>query len=414
MPDAPRGLSRRDLLRQGALGSVGLSLASFSRPAEASGQPHIRRRVTLGRTGLEVPDIGFGSFALEGDERLVRHALDRGITHFDTAVSYTEGAAERTLGRALRGRRHEVTLTTKIEARADQPAGALMRELETSLRRLQTDYVDIHLNHAVNDLARLTNPGWQEFVARAKEQGKIRFAGMSGHGTHLAQCVDHAVREDLVDVVLVAFNFSQDPDFVDRVRQKAYGLASRFDLITPQPGLPEVLARAHARRVGVMAMKTLKGAQLNDMRPYETGGTTFAQSAFRFVLSNPHVDALVVTMKSEAMVDEYVAASGWRPPGTEELALLERYEALFGGSQCQPGCGACAASCPAGVPISDVLRARMYDRDYALPAQARETYTGLPVSAAACAGCATQACLTACPQGLPIPKLTADAHHRLA
>ena len=95
-------LSRRELLRAGVLAGVGWRLGAAPVDAwGASEPPRIRRRVTLGRTGLEVPDISFGTFALRGDERLVHHALERGITHFDTAEGYTRGDAERTLGQGL-------------------------------------------------------------------------------------------------------------------------------------------------------------------------------------------------------------------------------------------------------------------------------------------------------------------------
>ena len=408
-------LSRRAFLRLGLLAGAGLPLGGAASAAGVgtADLPRVRRRATLGRTGLEVSDIGFGTFALRGDERLVHHALDRGITHFDTAESYTGGEAERTLGRALRGRRDRVTLTSKYVAEAGDSAETQMRVLEESLRRLQTDHVDLYLNHAVNDVARLENPGWQEFVQRAKAQGKIRFAGMSGHGPRLAECLEHALEQKLVDAVLVAYNFSQVPGFRERVKDYAWGLAAELDVVAPQQKLPALLARAHAQGVGVMVMKTLKGARLNDMRPYEKAGTTFAQAAFRWVLSNRDVDALVVTMKGPEMVDEYVAASGWTGEQLEDLPLLARYEALHGDSQCQPGCGACAGSCPYGVPISDVLRARMYALDYAEPALAALEYATLGAGAAACLGCSGQPCLPACPSGISIQRLGSDTHLRL-
>ena len=409
------GLSRRDFLRLGASAGFGLTLGSIAAaPASRAAEPpRIRSRPTLGRTGLVVPDIGFGSFALRGDERLVHHALERGITHFDTAESYSDGEAERTLGRALRGRRDQVTLTSKYAAEASDSADEQMAVLEGSLRRLQTDHIDLYLNHAVNDVARLQNPGWLEFVERAKAQGKIRFAGMSGHGPRLGECLEHALDRGIVDAVLVAYNFSQEPGFRERLKDYAWDLASRFDVVAPQQKLPALLHRAHAQGVGVMVMKTLKGARLNDMRPYEMGGASFAQAAMRWVLSSPDVDALVVTMKSAAMVDEYVAASGWRSAHADDLPLLARYEALFGDSQCQPGCGACAGSCPHGVPISDVLRARMYDVDYGEPALAARAYAALGAGAAACLACAEPSCLAACPSRIPIRRLGMDAHHRL-
>jgi len=86
--DALGSWTRRRFLQHGGLAGASVGLAgSWIRPARAepSPAPQIRRRVTLGRTGLEVPDISFGSFSLETEEDLVRHALDRGITHFDTA-----------------------------------------------------------------------------------------------------------------------------------------------------------------------------------------------------------------------------------------------------------------------------------------------------------------------------------------
>ena len=73
----------------------------------------MRRRVKLGKTGLEVPDIGFGSSSLSGDAALVQHAFARGITYFDTAESYQGGSSEETIGRALAGRRDEVLLASK-------------------------------------------------------------------------------------------------------------------------------------------------------------------------------------------------------------------------------------------------------------------------------------------------------------
>jgi predicted aldo/keto reductase-like oxidoreductase len=408
-------LSRRELLRAAALAGIGLPLGALGAAAADAipATPQIRRRATLGRTGLEVSDIGFGTFALRGDERLVHHALDRGITHFDTAESYTEGDAERTLGRALRGRRDRVTLTSKYVSEAGTSADEQMRVLEESLRRLETDHVDLYLNHAVNDVERLENPGWREFVGRAKAQGKIRFAGMSGHGPRLTECLDYALTHELADVVLVAYNFAQEPGFRERIKDYAWNLAAELDVVASQQRLPALLARAHRQGVGVMVMKTLKGARLNDMRPYESEGATFAQAAFRWVLANRDVDSLVVTMKSPAAVDEYVVASGWRSEHRADLPLLARYEALHRDAQCQPGCGACAGSCPHGVPISDVLRARMYAVDYALPAQAAREYATLGAGAALCVGCSGTPCLSACPSGIPIQRLTSDAHERL-
>ena len=156
------------------------------------------------------------------------------------------------------------------------------------------------------------------------------------------------------------------------------------------------------------------GARLNDMRPYETGGATFAQAAFRWVLSSPDVDGLLVSMNDTASIDEYVAASGAGPLSAEELGLLGRYAELQGPRYCRPGCGACAESCPAGVEIAEVLRTRMYDVDYRDPLLARTDYAALGSGgASACLSCEGAPCLGACPPGLPIAAFTRDTALRL-
>jgi predicted aldo/keto reductase-like oxidoreductase len=130
-------------------------------------------------------------------------------------------------------------------------------------------------------------------------------------------------------------------------------------------------------------MKTLMGARLNDMRPYEADGATFAQAAFRWTLSNADVDALIISMTSTERIDEYVGASGGAEVTASDLNLLRRYAALNGTSYCRQACNDCAGACPYGVPIADVLRTRMYATDYEDVAFARDEYAALPVNAEA-------------------------------
>jgi len=410
-------LHRREVLRAGAVAAAGaaagggLVLGVAPLGAEAaespdSGGARVRRHPVLGRTGLRVPDIGFGGSRLAGDEALVRRALDRGVTYFDTAEDYTGGESERTLGRALAGDRQRVVLGSKVKCGAHERRDSLMRRLEASLRRLRTDWVDLYFNHAVNDVDRIANPEWAEFTERAAEQGKIRWRGLSGHGGRLIECLDHALDHDLVDVILVAFNFGQDPAFYQRFTRS-------FDFVAVQPDLPRVLAKAKAKDVGVLAMKTLRGAKLNDMRPYEAGGATFAQAAFRWVLSHDDVDALIVTMRQPEEVEEYLGASGWTRPRAGDAALLVGYERAFGDTQCRYACAACAGACPAGVPVAEVLRSRMYAADYGDPALGREQYAALGGGASPCLACDGSPCAGACPHGLPIAELTRDAARRL-
>jgi predicted aldo/keto reductase-like oxidoreductase len=393
-------LDRRELIRRGLALGMAPALLPLAGGASAANEaaPGIRRRVRLGQTGLELPDIGFGSSSLSGDEALVRHALARGITYFDTAESYRSGRSEETIGRALAGRRDEVLIASKQSASATVKRAELFETLEGSLRRLRTDRIDVYFNHAVNDPKRLQNDEWLEFATRAKQQGKIRFTGMSGHGGRLVECLDLAAREKLFDVVLVAFNFGQDPAFYQR-------FTGSFDFVARQPELPRTLRTLREAGVGVIAMKTLRGARLNDMRPYEGAGATFAQAAFRWIFSTGLADALVVTMNSPAQVDEYLGASGGTQPHPADAGLLRRYARRSAATQCRYGCSECTGACPAGVSIPDALRARMYAFDYEDPELAR---AALPEAGplAACLGCDGSPCASACPHGVTIPALT--------
>jgi predicted aldo/keto reductase-like oxidoreductase len=328
------------------------------------------------------------------------------VTLFDTAESYRFGWSEEALGEGLAGMRDRVVLTSKTKAGARDRQADMMAALEGSLRRLRTDHLDIYFNHAVNAVDRMQNEEWWAFTERAKQQGKIRFRGMSGHGSRLVPSLDYAIDHDLADVILVAYSFAQDPSFFDRLRHT-------FHYVDIQPELPRVLAKAKQKEVGVLAMKTLMGARLNDMRPYERDGATFAQAAFRWVLSDPHVDALLISMTSAQAIDEYVAASAAPEVRGQNLRLLARYAYLQDARYCRHGCNCCEGACPQGVEIAEVLRTRMYDVDYGDRALAKQDYAALGTDASACLTCAHQACLGACPYGIPIPAFTRDAATRL-
>jgi predicted aldo/keto reductase-like oxidoreductase len=229
---------------------------------------------------------------------------------------------------------------------------------------------------------------------------------MSGHAGRLIECLDHALDTKSVDVILVAYNFGQDPAFYQKFTRS-------YDFIARLPELPRVLEKAKASGVGVVAMKTLMGARLNDMRPFERGGATFAQAAFRWVLSNTNVDALIISMTSPAHVDEYLGASGGRAAAADDLPLLSRYAGLSGSTYCRHGCAECLTACPRGVEIGEVLRTRMYAVDYGDMALARAEYAMIGAGAAACLACTATPCRNACPHGVPIARFVGPTHRML-
>ena len=130
----------------------------------------------LGKTGLKVTTVGFGSM-ITSDPTVITRALDMGITYYDTARGYQHGNCERMLGAALKGRRKDIVLSSKSEAKTAADATA---DLETSLKELGTDYLDIWYIHSRDNPAQVPDelvPAW----IKAKEQGKIRHIGLSTH-----------------------------------------------------------------------------------------------------------------------------------------------------------------------------------------------------------------------------------------
>jgi uncharacterized protein len=179
-------MDRRDFLRKSAVVSVAASLDP--KLSRASEQPVPRR--TLGRTGEKVSMIGIGGYHLgapsvEEQEaiRIVRAALDNGINFLDNCWDYNNGVSEERMGKALRdGYRQKAFVMTKIDGRTKAAAA---QQLEESLRRLQTDHIDLLQFHEV---IRDTDPerifaagGGMEAVLEAKKQGKVRYIGFTGH-----------------------------------------------------------------------------------------------------------------------------------------------------------------------------------------------------------------------------------------
>ena len=398
--------NRRNFLKAGVLATAAITTPT-RQPFARNFKGEVKSYKRLGRTNLKVSDISFGTSRLRsGEEHLIHHAIDRGINYFDSAEGYTRGQAEKVLGNALTGKRDQVYLVSKTMIGPETKQTEMMERLEKSLKSLKTDYVDIYMNHAVNDVKVVANPEWLSFIQLAKKQGKIRFTGISGHGGYLVDCINYALDQDMIDIMLTAYNFGQDPKFYE-------GLTRRFDWIATQEALPKAISRAKDMDVGVIAMKTLMGARLNDMRPYEQDGSTYSQAAFKWVLSNDEVDALVITMKTTEEIDEFLAASGSSQLSRIEGQLLKQYAKLNGMSYCKQVCNSCEGSCPAQVPIADVMRTRMYAIDYKDIEFAKDEYAVLESDAASCLTCSGEPCKNACPKGVEISKWCAPTHKML-
>jgi uncharacterized protein len=368
------------------------------KPSPTWEESRVQNYRPLGRTNTQMSDISFGCSGLD-NVGVVKRALERGITYFDTSPDYSRAGSERVLGEAIKGHpRDTLFLVSKFctptgHLSNEVPVKDVMAAVEASLKRLGTEYLDLAHIHACDSIDRLMNPNIHEAFDLLKAQGKLRFLGVSSHTPHLETVMRHAVDCGRFDIIMVAYNFRNWPD------------------------LTTIFRDAKQKGVGVVAMKTLKGAQhtaLADFTPSER--ESFAQAAFKWVLSNQDVSGLVVSINSLTQIDEYLHASG-QPLQRADIALLEKYDRLVANTYCRPGCGDCLPACPYDIPIDDVLRYAMYYENYGQQRVAMEEYSHVPSArrASQCVDCKAP-CEQACPFGVPIKEklLRADRWLRLA
>jgi len=224
MPKHPK-LTRREFLETSGLAAGAVAALPTLRPplakdaALASKLPHR----TLGRTGQSVSILAFGCgsrFLMYPEEQasaVLNQAIDSGIDYFDTAVSYGDGESERRVGRVMATRRNEVFLATKIPGRS-RTCDAALKEVEASLKRLQTDQIDLVHLHSLGDAADLAK------IAGLKSDEVARFIGIASHtdGAVMAQAIEH----NELDCVQLAMN----PARAARFEELALPMANKKNL----------------------------------------------------------------------------------------------------------------------------------------------------------------------------------------
>jgi uncharacterized protein len=392
------GLKRRQFITSIASGAVGLGVAGRLQggpsdvPAarQETAAPKIQKYNALGQTGLKVSDVSCGAISLF-EPNVLRYAYESGVTYFDTAEVYLRGKGESYVGQGLKGVREKVVITTKHMMNFGQKIerSAVIKRVDDSLRRLQTDYVDVAMVHSIEDLTPLLK---NEEVLGAydelKKAGKVRFTGFSTHNAKVT--LKQALEADFPQVVLVIYSHMEGKEI-------------------------EPLVKAvRAKGIGTVAMKIFAGNQQGNLKGMVGPKMSYPQAAIRWVMSNPDFDSCIPTMSSYSHVEEYVAASG-QPLDRAALDMIARYREQAGSRFCRVSCTACLAACPANVAVNDVLRYAMYHEDYGMERMAADSYAELEPGRKplGCAGCSAP-CESACPHGLPVRERLLHSHEVLS
>lgn len=251
---------------------------------------------TLGRTGLVVTRLGIGGAYCDSADGY-RAALDCGVNYVDTAHSYRDGEDEKTIGRAIRGRRADLVIATKTLKR--DAAGA-REELETSLRSLDVDHLDIWQLHYVNtpaDREQVLAPGGAlEAATKAREQGLVRFVGVTGHDW--AE-VGKDLATGLFDTVLCWYNCAM-----------------------PEPQM-QVFPEAMRQGTGVVIMQTTRNDKL-----FNDSAAPAPEDFYRYVLDTPGVNVALMGLRDLPRFQRVARALTERVTlSAEEKSVLEMYGA---------------------------------------------------------------------------------------
>jgi hypothetical protein len=370
--------SRREFLSAGlALPVAGAAknLGLLGSDAEAKAPvvaPKLDYR-TLGKTGLKVTSLGFGCM-ITSDPSVITRAADLGVNYFDTARGYQHGNNERMVAAALGDRRKQITLSTKSQAR---DRAGLMKELETSLAELKTDYVDIWYLHS-RDKVEDINDEMIEVQQKAKQQGKIRFAGMSTHA--LPKMAPWTIDKKAFDVVLTVINFAVDK------------------------AMEDAIAAVAATGTGVVGMKVMAGG-FKDVKPSDPiyprlkrDGAMLA--ALKWTLKKPYIHTTIPSMTDHDQLDENLRAMAEPFAAADERVLAAKLVGIRP-IYCSM-CGECDGQCRKGLPVADVLRILSYADGYREFDLARERFQELAVEhqAVRCGDCAE--CTVHCPHGVQV------------
>ncbi|HSO63392.1 MAG TPA: aldo/keto reductase [Desulfobacterales bacterium] len=399
-----RGVTRRGFIRTVGIGGVAATALGIpggvGAQAPAAGQAAAMPKRKLGKTGAEVSILCLGGmFDTVNNQLLLRQALNWGVTYWDTAEGYGNGLSEEGFGRFFTRypeTRKNIFLVTKFRP---SPPDKLSEALDKGLKRLCTDYVDVFFTHGISDFNQIT--GGRDWAEQMKRAGKIKFFGFSTH-TNMEDCLLAAAKSGWIDSVMFTYNFR----------------------LMNSPKMKEAVDACAQAGIGLTSFKTQAGGQVKAdsetefklVQKFLERGFTDKQAKLKAVWENPQIASICSQMPNLAYLSANVAAArDLKALAKSDFEALDRFASETRSGYCA-GCGRiCQAAVGGKVPVNDVMRCLMYYRDYGDRELARGVFAGLSeVARSQLTEVDYSKAENACPQGLAIATLMAEASELLA
>ncbi|MCP4895666.1 MAG: hypothetical protein GY906_01725 [bacterium] len=428
-------LSRRSFLHVGGAVAAGAVLPDLvpEAGAEQPAKPTIQRFRTLGRTGFEVSDISVGCGGTR-EANVFRYAYDHGVNYFDNGESYGNGDRERTLGEAMQHMdREKVFVTTKLVVKDSDTETTILDRFGKCQERLKTEYVDALFLHSVTDVKLLGHEGYHAAVKRLRNDGRLRFTGLSSHGPRdgdgdsMETVLCTAAEDGRFDAMLFVYNFMNSEagekvlaackkNNVGTTAMKTGPGASdipEFDEVNPsesfQRQIDRALERGSTREKAIADIKKRLADRREEREktiPFRekyglTSNEELKNAAVQWVLNNPDMHTVCVGLKDFDAVDRFVPLSG-TSLDRAAATFLSDYETAYSRSYCRHGCTACADACPERMPVSTIMRYCYYFTMQGREKHAMQKYSALAgQDASRCESCSAP-CTGACPYNVNI------------
>jgi predicted aldo/keto reductase-like oxidoreductase len=376
-------LSRRDLFQRATATALVAGALGPTKALAADPLPQVPRRV-LGKTGQKIPILLFGG-SMRLDQRFdpkIAEAMRFGVNYMDAADCYGGGTCESAVGayHTMAKNRADLWITTKSD---DHDPAGFEKVLETSLKKLKTDHVELYFLHGLDDPAFLT-PELFKVVEKLKKEKKIGHFGFSCHAGNVAELMQKAAGISAIDAIMFRYNFRQ------------YG----------NKELNTAMDACRKSNIGLIAMKTQSSESsfADAVKKFESSGKwNKYQAVLKAVWADERITAAVSHMDNIEKLRENIAAALDKTKlGQHEIEALEKYARDTRAFACD-GCDHhCNPAVDAPVKIGATMRALMYHDGYQEPEKARELWTSLPERARQLRLIDFSRANAACPHGIDV------------